>query len=156
MIVILQESDHCIEDRCKYSQTGWMSDGSQKAANGHPGIISSGYINESDHYTITGKCQQAFLNVLISDKFSTLCKLIFENFQGIKADLFDLSTINTRMKEGAYERSPMLFSSDIQQVILSFYCVNCLFSLFYLSLYGLAYSFDVSNSVSVLLHFYLL
>ncbi|KAM3730810.1 hypothetical protein ACB098_12G114500 [Castanea mollissima] len=87
---MMTESDHCNEDRCKYSQTGWMSDGSQKAANGHPGIISN--------------------------KFSTLCKLIFENFQGIKADIFDLSTINTRMKEGAYERSPMLFSSDIQQV----------------------------------------
>ncbi|XP_030933927.1 PHD finger protein EHD3-like isoform X1 [Quercus lobata] len=115
-MMTVKESDLCNEDRCKYSQTGWISDGSQKAANGHPGIISSGYINETDHYTITGKCQQAFLNVLISDKFSTLCKLIFENFQGIKADLFDLSTINTRMKEGAYERSPMLFSSDIQQV----------------------------------------
>ncbi|XP_065624532.1 PHD finger protein EHD3-like [Quercus suber] len=47
---MMTEPDHYSEDRCKYSQTGWMSDGSQKAANGHAGIISS---NESDHYTIT-------------------------------------------------------------------------------------------------------
>lgn len=112
----VKESDHCNEDRRKYSQTGWMSDGSQKVANGHAGIISGGCLNESDHCTISKKCQHAFRNVLISDKFTSLCKLLFENFQGIKADLFDLSTINTRMKEGAYERTPVLFSSDIQQV----------------------------------------
>jgi len=51
---MMTEPDHYTEDRCKYSQTGWMSDGSQKAANGHAGILSSGYLNESDHYTITG------------------------------------------------------------------------------------------------------
>ena len=39
---MMTEPDHYSEDRCKYSQTGRMSDGSQKAANGHAGIISSG------------------------------------------------------------------------------------------------------------------
>ena len=154
MIVILQESDHCNEDRRKYSQTGWMSDGSQKVANGHAGIISGGCLNESDHCTISEKCQHAFRNVLISDKFTSLCKLLFENFQGIKADLFDLSTINTRMKEGAYERTPVLFSSDIQQVILSFLFVlisyfSYLFIYLFIFIWSLIHSFDVSNSVIV-------
>ncbi|KAK8496623.1 hypothetical protein V6N12_020070 [Hibiscus sabdariffa] len=36
---------------------------------------------------------------------------------GIKLDsLFHLSLMNSRMKDGAYEQSPMLFSSDIQHV----------------------------------------
>ncbi|KAK8560121.1 hypothetical protein V6N12_012924 [Hibiscus sabdariffa] len=35
----------------------------------------------------------------------------------IKLDsLFHLSLMNSRMKDGAYEQSPMLFSSDIQHV----------------------------------------
>lgn len=118
LIFVLQQSDHCDEDRQKSSQTGWVSNGSQKAANGHTGVTSSGFLNESDHHTITEKCQHAFLNILISDKFTSLCKLLFENFEGIKADIFEFSIINTRMKDGAYERSPILFSSDIQQVIL--------------------------------------
>jgi hypothetical protein len=111
----IKESDQCDVDRQKSSQTGWMSNGSQKAANGHTGVTSSGFLNESDQQTITEKCQHAFLNILISDKFTSLCKLLFENFEGIKADIFEFSIINTRMKDGAYERSPILFSSDIQQ-----------------------------------------
>jgi hypothetical protein len=126
---VVQQFDHCDEDRRKSSQTGWMSNGSQKAANGHTGVTSRGFLNESDHHTINQKCQHAFLDILISDKFTSLCKLLFENFEGIKADIFDFSIINTRMKDGAYERSPTLFSSDIQQVILS-----CLFFFFFFNL----------------------
>uniref|UniRef100_A0A7N2KRP7 DCL protein n=1 Tax=Quercus lobata TaxID=97700 RepID=A0A7N2KRP7_QUELO len=46
------------------------------------------------------------INPEIDYKFSSLCKLVFENFQGIKADLFYLSTINTRMHLQAFWRSP--------------------------------------------------
>ncbi|KHG16100.1 Cysteine--tRNA ligase [Gossypium arboreum] len=52
----------------------------------------------------------------LEEKFTSLCKLLLENFQGIKLDnLFHLSLINSRMKDGEYERSPMLFASDIQE-----------------------------------------
>ncbi|XP_040997599.1 PHD finger protein EHD3-like isoform X2 [Juglans microcarpa x Juglans regia] len=114
--MVVKESGHCDEDRLKTSQTRCMPNGSQKAANGHAGAISSGCLNESDHNNNTEKCQRALFNILISDKFTSLCKLLFENFQGIKADFFDFSIINLRMKEGTYEHSPVLFSSDIQQV----------------------------------------
>ncbi|XVF64473.1 hypothetical protein PTKIN_Ptkin09bG0172700 [Pterospermum kingtungense] len=50
-------------------------------------------------------------------EFRSLCKLLFDNFQGIKLDrLFHLSLINSRMKNGVYERAPMLFSSDVHEV----------------------------------------
>ncbi|KAG6626180.1 hypothetical protein CIPAW_15G030500 [Carya illinoinensis] len=114
--MVVKESGHCDEDRLEASQTQCMPNGSQKAANGHAGALSSGCLNESDHNNNTEKCQRALFNILISEKFTSLCKLLFENFQGIKADFFDFSIINLRMKEGAYEHSPVLFSSDIEQV----------------------------------------
>ena len=81
------------------------------------GVTSNGSLNESDHYPITEKCRQSFFRLIMSEKFASLCKLMLENFQGIKVDnFFDFSLIHARMIEGAYERSPMLFSSDIQQV----------------------------------------
>ncbi|KAM1097796.1 hypothetical protein ACFX1X_015473 [Malus domestica] len=61
-------------------------------------------------------CQRAFDNVLVSEMFTSLCKVLLKNFQGIKADsVFDFSLINSRMKRGDYEHSPMLFSNDMQQ-----------------------------------------
>lgn len=63
-------------------------------------------------------CRHSLLKVLQSQDFTSLCKLIFENFQGVNADnLFGLKLIDKRMKEGIYGRSPMLFSADVQQVI---------------------------------------
>ncbi|KAL0391770.1 UNVERIFIED_CONTAM: PHD finger protein EHD3 [Sesamum radiatum] len=51
------------------------------------------------------------------EKFAELCSLLLQNFQGIKADkLFDFNHINSRMKERAYENSPLQFQSDIQQI----------------------------------------
>ncbi|KAM2557795.1 hypothetical protein TB2_014877 [Malus domestica] len=61
-------------------------------------------------------CQRAFYNVLVSETFTSLCKVQVQNFQGIKADsVFDFSLINSRMKREDYEHSPMLFSNDMQQ-----------------------------------------
>ncbi|KAL1557089.1 PHD finger protein EHD3-like isoform X3 [Salvia divinorum] len=51
------------------------------------------------------------------EQFAQLCSLLLENFEGIKADsFFDLNHINTRMKEKAYEKSPLLFQSDVQEI----------------------------------------
>ncbi|KAL4310564.1 hypothetical protein GQ457_01G028310 [Hibiscus cannabinus] len=80
-------------------------------------VISNGSFKESKPQTTTETCQRVFFEVIISENFTSLCKLLFDNFQGIKLDsLFHLSLMNSRMKDGAYEQSPMLFSSDIQQI----------------------------------------
>lgn len=63
------------------------------------------------------KCQEVFFNVLRSEKFISLCNLLCENFRGIKVDeLFDISQINAKMKNGVYGKSPELFNQDLQQV----------------------------------------
>ncbi|KAL5776818.1 hypothetical protein ACOSP7_009744 [Xanthoceras sorbifolium] len=100
----------------KSSQTGFPN-GTQYSAKGYAGVISVEARNESNHHNVTDMCQRAFFNIITSEKFTSLCKLLFENFNGTKADEFiDLSQIHSRMKEGAYESSPALFSADIQQV----------------------------------------
>lgn len=89
----------------------------ESASKSNVGVTSNGSLCESDHHTITEQCQQSFFRLIMSEKFASLCKLMLENFRGIKVDnFFDFSLIHSRMIEGAYERSPMLFSSDIQQV----------------------------------------
>lgn len=68
--------------------------------------------------SVTERCQSVFLDVIVSDKFSSLCNLLCRNFQGIKANgCFDFSRINSRMEKGQYEDSSELFALDIQKVI---------------------------------------
>uniref|UniRef100_A0A5B6YGM8 PHD-type domain-containing protein n=1 Tax=Davidia involucrata TaxID=16924 RepID=A0A5B6YGM8_DAVIN len=111
----VKESVDFNDDRHKCpSQTGWILNGSQNAAKG---VLSNGSLNESNHHAITKLCQRAFFDIIMSEKFAQLCNLLFENFQGMKVEsFFDISLINSRMKEGAYESTPTLFHSDIQQV----------------------------------------
>ncbi|WOL17866.1 PHD finger protein EHD3-like [Canna indica] len=67
--------------------------------------------------TNTRKCEKAFLEILISDKFAMLCDFLLENFEGNKAEFFlDFSLIDSKMKNGVYEQSPELFDHDIQQI----------------------------------------
>ncbi|XP_068648829.1 PHD finger protein EHD3 isoform X2 [Aristolochia californica] len=67
--------------------------------------------------SITEKCQRVFLEVIASDKFISLCRLLCENFQGIKAEnVLNFSLINSRIKTGEYEKSTVLFDADIQLV----------------------------------------
>lgn len=101
------------------SQAGGMCNGSQNTAEGNANLTSNGLLSESSQRNNNELCQHAFFRIIVSEKFDALCKLLFENFQGIKVDsFFDYSLINTRMKEGAYECSPKLFFTDIQQVIV--------------------------------------
>lgn len=95
----------------------FVRDDIQSAAPGSVGKTSSGSVNESNHRTGTELSWSMFSDIIMSEKFAQLCNLLLENFQGLKAEkLLDLSLINSRMKEGAYESSPVLFYSDIQQV----------------------------------------
>ncbi|OMO57438.1 Zinc finger, FYVE/PHD-type [Corchorus capsularis] len=97
-------------------QAGRMPNGTKYTAEGLKGVTSNGSLKENSQ-TTTEMCQRVFFDVITSEKFTSLCKLLFDNFQGIKVDsLFNLGLINSRMKNGIYEHSPMLFSSDIQRV----------------------------------------
>ncbi|XVF37001.1 hypothetical protein REPUB_Repub19eG0107200 [Reevesia pubescens] len=114
----LKDSDasHVVRPKCS-SQAGRIPNGTKHTTEGLEGVISNGFFKESNPQTTTEMCQRVFFDVIISEKFTSLCKLLFDNFQGIKLDsLFHLSLIHRRMKDGVYEHSPMLFSSDIQQV----------------------------------------
>ncbi|KAL1814842.1 hypothetical protein ACET3Z_017416 [Daucus carota] len=91
--------------------------GAPNAPKDHVGIILSESRNKPSPSTKTEFCKRALFSVLTSAKFAELCDLLLGNFQGLKASsLFDINTIQSRVKEGAYESSPMLFHHDIQQV----------------------------------------
>ncbi|KAF5749075.1 RING/FYVE/PHD-type zinc finger family protein putative isoform 1 [Tripterygium wilfordii] len=113
-----KEYDTCTGGRLKRSsQMGSTSNGTQYVAKEHTGVLSNGSTNAIDHRSCPEMCMNAFSDILVSEKFNSLCKLLVENFQGVKGDsLFNLSLINSRMKEGAYEQKPELFSVDVQQV----------------------------------------
>lgn len=82
--------------------------------------MCNGFSSESDRHGTTERCQRVFCNILASEKFSSLCKVLLENFQGMKPEsVFDFSVINSRMKKQDYEQSPTLFLSDIQQVLFN-------------------------------------
>ncbi|KAL2339724.1 hypothetical protein Fmac_007664 [Flemingia macrophylla] len=86
-------------------------------ANGHVDVMCNGHSSESPRHGVTELCQRVLSNILASEKFSSLCKALLENFQGVKPEsVFDFTVMNSRMKEQAYEQSPTLFLSDIQQV----------------------------------------
>ncbi|KAJ8541593.1 hypothetical protein K7X08_002409 [Anisodus acutangulus] len=79
--------------------------------------VSNGSVDESKSYTVTELCQHMFIDIVKSEKFAQLCHVLFENFEGIKADkFFDINLIHSRMKDGSYEGSSLLFHSDIQQM----------------------------------------
>ncbi|KAL0314369.1 UNVERIFIED_CONTAM: PHD finger protein EHD3 [Sesamum angustifolium] len=96
-------------------ETGSVRNGLQNAAKDSVGMAYSGSVNESDSDTFTEICRSTFFDVIMSERFAQLCSLLLEN--GMHADkLFDMRHINSRMKEKAYENSPLLFHSDIQQI----------------------------------------
>ncbi|CAA2981764.1 PHD finger EHD3 isoform X1 [Olea europaea subsp. europaea] len=114
----IKDSIYSCENGSKCSlQTGFVCDDIQNAALGSVGKTFRRSVNESNHCTGTELCRCMFSDIIMSEKFAQLCSLLLENFHGLKADkLLDLSLINSKMEEGAYESSPVLFYSDIQQV----------------------------------------
>ena len=113
----MQASVDCHDDP-SHSQRNCIANGSSTAARGLSAVASNGSSSESGHPTVSRACERVFCGLLMSGKFASLCKLLSENFQGLKVEkLLDFSLVNTRIKGGVYEHTPMLFSSDIQQVL---------------------------------------
>ncbi|KAI3767593.1 hypothetical protein L2E82_17838 [Cichorium intybus] len=62
-------------------------------------------------------CGRAFSDILTSEKFSKLCGLLVNNCGVTNINqILDFDTVNTRMKNGVYQTSPLLYHRDIQQV----------------------------------------
>ncbi|ESW09479.1 hypothetical protein PHAVU_009G130800 [Phaseolus vulgaris] len=100
-----------------YSQSERLSHRTGKEANGHADDMCNGCSSELPDHGVTEMCQRVLYNILTSEKFCLLCKALLENFPGMKPEsVFDFTIMNSRMKEQAYEQSPALFLSDIQQV----------------------------------------
>ncbi|KAJ9146231.1 hypothetical protein P3X46_028521 [Hevea brasiliensis] len=115
LMMTVEEFDTCDKDEHKCSsQARWMPNGIH--AKEHVDFRSNESLDKS-HHPVTEMCQRAFLNIMLSEKFTLLCKLLVENFKEMKADnLLGSSLINMRMKDGVYEHSPSLFFTDIQLV----------------------------------------
>ncbi|KAJ8771690.1 hypothetical protein K2173_026867 [Erythroxylum novogranatense] len=113
-----KESDVCVEDGQKSSnQAECMPNNNHLHTKHYKAVLANGALDESCRPSVTEMCQRVFLSIILHEKFTSLCKLLCENFEGVKAgNLFNMRLINRRMKEGAYECSPSLFSADIQQV----------------------------------------
>lgn len=98
-----------------------MHSGAYNAFKDHVAATSNGSTNESSSCLESDMWKQALFNVLISTKFAELCDLLCGNFHGMNvSSLFNLGLINSRINEGVYKNSPMLFHSDIQQVLYVF------------------------------------
>ena len=116
-MIILQEYDHHNENRQRCtSPTLRLLNRFKKEASGHVGVVSNGRLDSLNQHSASEMCRRACFDILLSEKFTLLCKLFLENFQGTKIDRFlDFTNIISRMKDGVYDQSPMLFLSDIQQ-----------------------------------------
>ena len=100
------------------SLSGGINHRIQNEANGHGGAMSDKCSSESKVQGVTEMCHRLLCNITASKKFSSMQKLLCENFHGVKPEsVCDFSVLNSRIGEGAYEQSPTLFLSDIQQVI---------------------------------------
>lgn len=102
-------------------QLGWMSHGLQNETNGHADVSCNGCASSSnsDGHAVTEMSQNVLCNIFASENFCSLRKVLSDHFQETKLEsVLDFSVINSRIKERAYEQSPALFLSDIQQVIL--------------------------------------
>ncbi|XP_062119114.1 PHD finger protein EHD3-like [Humulus lupulus] len=81
--------DHHIEnrERCS-SQPHSLLKGFQKDASGQVGVVSNGHLDSLNHRSVTEMCHHTCFDILTSEKFTSLCKLLLENFQEIKIDMF--------------------------------------------------------------------
>jgi hypothetical protein len=68
----------------------------------------------------TAMCNNALLDILVSEKFALLCHLLVKTFHVNKVhEVIDLAKIDANTRNGNYAQNPDLFNDDIQQVAVS-------------------------------------
>ncbi|XP_019174974.1 PREDICTED: uncharacterized protein LOC109170349 isoform X3 [Ipomoea nil] len=115
----VKESGNCCKTVRKFTYpSNSMPSDIQDEAKGNLEIVPTGLVNEPNHCTATQVCRRIFSDIVLSEEFSQLCSVLFENFEGMKVDQFlNISTMHSKMKEGLYEDSLMSFHSDIQEFV---------------------------------------
>lgn len=99
-----------------HSLGGVLTDRTQKSGRGPLGVTCNGSSCKSS-CSNTDSCEQVLLDIVKSKEFTQLRDILGEDFQGTKVDgLRDIHHIKLKLKEGAYENSPMLFHSDVQKI----------------------------------------
>ncbi|KAF5765887.1 putative histone-lysine N-methyltransferase chromatin regulator PHD family [Helianthus annuus] len=79
--------------------------------------MSCGLSKQSEGSTHSELCFGALSDILNSDKFSQVCGLLLKNFGVVNVNqVLNIDAISSKMKNGAYETSPVLCVKDIQQV----------------------------------------
>ncbi|KAK1441249.1 hypothetical protein QVD17_07093 [Tagetes erecta] len=80
-------------------------------------VMSCRLLKESERSTSSELCRDALSDILNSDTFSELCGLLLKNFGVVNINqVLNIDAISSKMQNGAYETSPMLYLKDIQQV----------------------------------------
>lgn len=131
-VIILLQCDHLIENRQSCSSSSHsLFKGFHKEASGKVGVSSNEHLDSLSHHSITEMCHHTCVDILKSETFTSLCKLLFENFHEIKIDrFFDFTLINSRIKAGVYNHCPWLLLSDVQQVSSGTTMLGCFFQNF--------------------------
>ncbi|KAI4972347.1 hypothetical protein ZWY2020_003272 [Hordeum vulgare] len=121
----------CIQDALRYNccqsvQKGDLNKG-QGASEEHPAgvagakeISSSIALKDATAASLdanTAMCNNALLDIFVSEKFALLCDLLVGTFHVSKVhEVIDLGKIDTNMRNGNYARNPALFNDHIQQI----------------------------------------
>ncbi|KAI3761866.1 hypothetical protein L1987_52288 [Smallanthus sonchifolius] len=81
------------------------------------GVMSCGLLKQSEGSTSSELCWRALSDILNSDKFYELRGLLLKNFGVDNVNrVLGIDAISLKMKNGAYETSPMPYLKDMQQV----------------------------------------
>lgn len=121
----------CIQDALRYNccrsvQKGNLNKG-QGASEEHPAGVAgakeiSSCIALKDAIAAsldanTAMCNNALLDIFVSEKFAMLCDLLVGTFHVSKVhEVIDLGKIDANMRNGNYARNPALFNDHIQQI----------------------------------------
>ncbi|XP_051200566.1 PHD finger protein EHD3 [Lolium perenne] len=115
----------CIRDALRYNccqpvQQCILGEGQRASAADAKEIGSSVALKDATEASFdanTAMCNNALLDILVSEKFALLCDLLVKTFHVNKVhQVIDLVKIDTNMRNGNYAQQPELFNDDIQQI----------------------------------------
>ncbi|XP_076913340.1 PHD finger protein EHD3-like [Bidens hawaiensis] len=80
-------------------------------------VPSSGVLKRPEGSKNSELCERALFDTLNSDKYNELRRLLLKNFGVVNVNrVSNVESISSKLKNGAYETSPLLYLKDIQQV----------------------------------------